>query len=254
MKKIKKFVFLVPIPLFLGLWELFARLGVWNPALLPPPSTIFKTLWAMITSKELVIDLGSSFRRAAFGFLLGSIAGIILGFLTGWFKIFRDMIGQLIQLFRPIPPIAIIPLVFVLFGIGEFSKYFIIFWGVFFPMWLNTHVGVSKVETHYIWAAKSLGASNGKIFVEVILPASSPFIVAGMRIGIAIALICLVAAEMAGASKGLGFRIFYSRLIFRPDKMIANIAVLGILGATFDRVFVWLRRKLMPWYRERPAK
>lgn len=240
---------MLPVPLFLILWEILSRSGLYNSTLLPPPSVVFRTLFEIIKSGELLIDLLASLSRTAIGLLLGSIVGIFLGFLTGWKKIFSNTIGQLIQLFRPIPPIAIIPLVILLMGIGETSKYFIIFWGVLFPMWLNTHVGVTKVEVKYIWAAKSLGASNRKIFYEIIFPAVSPFIVAGARISIAVALICLVAAEMSAASAGLGFRITYSHLVFRPDKMIANLVILGIIGATLDYLFVWLRNKILTWYR-----
>jgi len=245
---------LLPVPLFLILWEILSRSGLYNITLLPPPSVVFRTLLEMIRSGELLTDLFASLKRATIGFLIGAVVGIFLGFLTGWKKKFSNTVGQLIQLFRPIPPIAIIPLVILLMGIGETSKYFIIFWGVFFPMWLNTHVGVTRVEAKYIWAAKSLGATNGKIFYEIIFPAASPFIIAGARIGIAIALICLVAAEMSAASEGLGFRITYSHLVFRPDKMIANLLVLGVIGATVDQLFIWLRNKMIPWYQQTAIK
>lgn len=247
-------VVLLPIPTFLVLWEIIARSGIYNIYLFPPPSVVFGVLFESIKSGELPVDLYVSLKRAAIGFLLGSGVGIFLGFLTGWWEVFYKTIGQLIQLFRPIPPIAIIPLVLLLAGIGETSKYFIIFWGVFFPMWLNTHEGVAGVEAKYIWAAKSLGAGNREIFYEIILPAASPFIIIAARIGIAVSLICLVAAEMSGASEGIGFRISHSYSVFRVDKMMANLLILGVLGAIFDRLFVLVRDKVMPWYQPMTKK
>lgn len=241
--------YLLPIPVFLLIWEGIARSGIYNITLLPPPSYVLQTLLEIIRSGELRDDLVASVMRAGVGFAFGTVVGIFLGFLTGCNKTLSITIGQLINLFRPVPPIAIIPLVMLVMGIGEGAKCFIVFWGVLFPVWLNTHVGITKVDQKYTWAAKSLGASDFDIFYEVILPAASPFIVAGARIGMAIALMCLVAAEMAAASEGLGFRITYAHLVFRPDKVLANLIVLGVLGAVVDRIFVCVRNRLLRWYK-----
>jgi ABC-type nitrate/sulfonate/bicarbonate transport system permease component len=238
----------ITIPVFLLFWEMFCRLEIFNIHLFPPPSRVFVTFFLMLKSGEMVIDIGMSLQRAIIGYIFGSLLGMIAGILTGRIKMFRITIGQIIQLFRPIPSIAFVPLAILWFGLGEMSKYFLVFWGVFFPVWINTHLGVLDVEKTYIWAAQSLGADKKHVLYEVIIPGALPFIIAGMRIGIAVAFVNLVAAEMAGAFEGVGFRISASHLVFRVDKMFASIIALGALGAGSDRFFSWAVKKAFPWY------
>jgi NitT/TauT family transport system permease protein len=229
-------------------WEAVSRSGLYNIHLFPPPSRVALALGEMLSEGTLLIDLLFSIKRVLVGFLLGSFMGVFAGILTGRGRLFERTFGQLIQLFRPIPVIAFVSLTIVWFGIGELSKYFLILWGVFFPVWLNTHVGISRVEVSYIRVAQSLGADKKRILKEVILPAAIPYIFTGMRISIAVAYICLVVAEMTGASEGLGYRISVTHLVFRIDKMIGILVVLGALGALSDSFFVSFRNKLLPWY------
>jgi ABC-type nitrate/sulfonate/bicarbonate transport system permease component len=234
---------------FLALWECAARLGIYNTIFLPQPTQCLGTLSIMIKSGELATDIGLSLQRAIIGFLAGSAFGTVVGLLTGRLKIFDYTFGQLIRLIRSIPSISLVPLVILWFGLGEFPKYVIVFWGVFFPVWINTHVGASHVSQEVIWAARSLGARKINLLYQVILPSSFPFIMAGMRAGIAIAFVVLVAAEMTGAFGGLGYRIYASHLVFRVDKMVVCIATLGAIGAIADIVFAALLRAI-PWHRE----
>lgn len=234
---------------FLALWEGAARIGIYNTTFLPQPTQCLGTLSSMIKSGELATDIGLSLQRAIIGFLAGSALGTVLGLLTGRLKLFDYTLGQLIRLMRSIPSISLVPLVIVWFGLGEFSKYLIVFWGVFFPVWINSHVGSSHVSQEVIWAARSLGARKINLLYQVILPSSFPFIMAGMRAGIAIAFVVLVAAEMTGAFGGVGYRIYASHLVFRVDKMAVGIATLGIIGAIADIVFA-AALKAIPWHRE----
>lgn len=121
--------------------------------------------------------------------------------------------------------------------------------GVTFPLWLNTHAGVSEVEREYIWAAQSLGATGWRIYLEVYVPRALPFIIAGTRMGIATGFFALAAAELAGAFSGIAFRIFYSYQLFRTDKMMVAILTIGFLGIVCDRLFVRIIRWLLPWWR-----
>ncbi len=241
-------VYFLTIPLFLLLWEGISNSGIFSIKLFPPPSVVFQTLVEMLLSGELLRDVMMSLQRVIIGFLTGSFLGVFVGLLTGRVKMLSSSLGQLIQIFRPIPSIAFVPLTIVWFGLGEGAKYFLITWGVFFPVWMNTHLGVLKIDTVLLWAARSLGASKERVFFEVVLPAAIPFIMAGARIGLAIAFICLIAAEMAGAFYGIGYRISASHLVFRVDKMMAAIAVLGTLGAVSDMLFSIVANKLIPWY------
>lgn len=234
-------------------WQLMSVSHLVNPALFPPPTVVGKTASEMIVSGELAKDVGISLQRAVIGFLLGSFSGIALGLMTGRIRLVDATVGQLIQILRPIPSIALVPLAIVWFGLGETSKCFLVFWGVLFPVWVNSHLGAAGVDRAYLWAARSLGARPTNIFFEIVLPAALPLIIAGMRTGIAVAFICLVAAEMAGASGGIGFRIQVSHLVFRVDKMMVALATLGILGACADASFAWATARLIPWYQPKAS-
>lgn len=229
-------------------WQALSSLTPPNSRLVPSPLQVASAIASMATDGRLVKDSLASVSRALAGFALGSIAAIICGVLTARSDRARKSLGQLINILRPVPAISIVPLVIVWFGLGELSKVVTVFWGVFFPVWVNTHVGVGSVNIEHVWAAQSLGAKRWTILLEVVLPGAATSIVAGMRTGISIAFICLVAAEMAGASAGLGFRVTVSHLTFRIDEMIAAIAVLGVLGAVADKVFVFTAHRLFPWY------
>lgn len=233
----------------LVLWECAAKLGLYDAVFLPPPSRLYVALRSMTASGELANDVTLSLGRAMLGFIGGSALGIAMGLLTGRLRTFDYTLGQLIRLVRPIPSIALVPLAIVWLGLGETPKYLLVLWGVFFPVWINAHVGASQVDREIIWAARSLGAGKTSLFWQIILPASFPFVIAGMRAGVAVAFIVLVAAEMAGAFGGLGYRIYASHLVFRVDKMLVGIASLGLLGALVDILFAAVLRAI-PWNRE----
>lgn len=250
-RKLKFLGIVFTLPLILLFWQAVSVSGLINPALFPPPTEVIRAFVAMVASGELPKDILVSLERVFVGFALGATCGIIFGVITGRNHFFNYTLGQIIQILRPIPSIAIVPLAIVWFGIGETSKYFLVFWGVFFPVWMNTHLGVLQVEEKYIWAAKSLGANRSTIFNEIIIPHAVPMIVAGMRTGIAIGFVCLVAAEMSGAFGGVGYRIYSSHLVFRVDKMMVGIITLGLLGAIADRCFTLLVERCFPWYKQK---
>jgi len=231
-----------------ALWQAVSSFTPSTSRLVPSPAQVGSAIVSMAADGRLAKDSFASVTRALAGFVLGSIAAIVCGVLTGRSEREQKSLGQLINILRPVPAISIVPLAIVWFGLGEMSKVFTVFWGVFFPVWVNTHVGVGSVNIEHIWAAQSLGAKKGTVLLEVVLPGAATSILAGMRAGISIAFICLVAAEMAGASSGLGFRITVSHLTFRVDEMVAAIVTLGVLGAVADRLFVFTAHRLFPWY------
>jgi ABC-type nitrate/sulfonate/bicarbonate transport system permease component len=240
---------LVPFLIVILLWELLARSGIYNAKLFPAPTTIAGAFREMIVSRELFRDLFVSIGRALVGFGSGALLGISIGVLTGRNHISRFLLHPVLQSLRSIPSIGLLPLAILFFGLDEMSKYFLVFWGVFFPVWVNSHLGVLGVEQRYIWAARSLGAKEWRLMREVVIPAALPLIIAGMRVGIGLAFLNLVAAEMSGASAGLGYRVSASHLVFRSDKMIAALVALGILGALADGGFRYLAGKFAPWYK-----
>jgi|TARA_B100001971_G_C18245372_1_gene573869 NitT/TauT family transport system permease protein len=235
------------ILLFLVIWELVARFGKLSMNLFPPASWVYREMVGMIQSGMWFADVWASLKRALSGLMVGSGLGIIIGLLTGRVLPIRTLLEPVIQLLRPIPSIAWVSMAIFWFGLGETAKLFLISYGVFFPVWLNTHVGVTTVDPVLVRAARSLGAEGRHLFVEVILPAAVPFIMAGFRNGVAVAFIVLVAAELTGANAGVGFRITASHVIYRADRMMVGLVTLGILGGTSDLIISNLSRRLIFW-------
>ena len=242
------------IPALIVIWEFAGVFGLYDTNVIPYPSDVFNSAVGMFQSGEMVADVLISLKRWVIGFVYAMLLGVFLGILTARQTLFRIIFQPVIQFFRPIPAISFVPIAIVWFGIGEQAKHFLVMWGAFFPIWLNTHLGISTVNKKYIWAAKSLGASDIRIVTTVVLPAALPFILAGLRIGISVGFICLVAAEMAGAYEGLGFRITASHLVFRIDKMFVALILLGALGALSDKLFASAVEILFPWARQMRQK
>jgi ABC-type nitrate/sulfonate/bicarbonate transport system permease component len=239
----------VSITIFLILWEITSRSGAIPITLFPPPTQVTLAFFDWLLSGELLDDSRTSLWRAIAGFAIGSSVAIIIGVLTGRLAIVNAYLSPIIQLLRPLPPVAIIPLVIVWFGIGELSKVFSIAFAVFFPVWLNTHSGVQGIPKTFFWSAKMLKIEGLSILWKVILPASLPFILNGLRNGIAIAFVMVFVSELAGASSGIGYRISVSNLAYRIDQMIAALVVLGCCGAIADTLLANLLWRIFPWLR-----
>ncbi|MCE2519259.1 MAG: ABC transporter permease [Alphaproteobacteria bacterium] len=235
--------------LFLIVWEVAPRVvpGV-NLQMFPPPSGVVGTLWDLVASGELAGHAWSSLKRAISGFVLGSTAGILAGLLTGRLMILRDLSDPVFHSLRSIPSIAFVPLAIVWFGLGETPKIALITWGTFFPVWVNTFIGVRDVPSIYVRSAASLGASPSGIMLQVVLPAALPFVIAGLRQATAVAFVILVAAELVGASSGLGYLISFSHLVFRVDMMFVGLMALGALGFLADTLFAAALDRIFPWY------
>lgn len=241
---------LAPVVLLAGIpisWEIASSFALGSEAV-PRPSAIIQAAFEMARSGELLQDAAASVRRALVGYAAGSTAGIVLGLFVGRFRWVHRSIGALLHVLRSVPAVAIVPVAITWWGLGESSKYFLVFWGVFFPVWISAVVGGRATEQQLIWAARSLGASRVRVLTAVVLPSSLGPIFGGMRAGISLAFICLVAAEMAGASSGLGHRVMVSHLVFRPDRMFAALATLTLAGALADWLFAQIVLKAAPWY------
>ena len=235
------------IVLFLLIWEILGRSGIVHISLFPPPSYVLKAFFEMIASGDLIKDIAVSLWRAIVGWGFGSLAGICIGLLSGRSDKVNRFISPIIQLFRPLPPVAIIPLVIIWFGIGEFSKLFSIGFAVFFPVWMNAHIGAQRIPASFLWSAKSLKVSDAAVFWKVIFPGSLNFIVAGLRNGIAVAFVMVFVSELAGASSGVGYEISVSHLAYRVDRMMAALATLALLGAASDYLLTKLLDRQFPW-------
>ncbi len=238
---------LVSVGLALLAWTAASVTGLANPDFVPSPLTIAHAAIELHGDGVLLSDLSVSFKRAAVGFVLGASLGVVLGLLTARLRSVGYVLHPILNILRPIPAIALAPVAIVWFGIGESSKYFLITYTVFLAVWLNTDHGASHVAQTYIRASRSLGAGLWREFWEVIVPASAPHIVSGLRLGAALAFLSLVAAELTGASAGIGYRIQESRQFFRTDRMFVGLVELGVLGGLLDYCFVRISRRVVHW-------
>ncbi|OAT66502.1 hypothetical protein AWB85_17495 [Mycobacteroides immunogenum] len=231
-------------------WDVAVRWELFSNRLLPSPGDVVAAAGQMYVDGTLLTDAAASFRRALQGFLLGSAIGVAAGVLTGRIRIARILLEPTIQVLRPIPVIALVPLAILWFGIGEESKLFLTSLGVFFPVWVNTHAGASSTREDYLRVAASVGASRYQTFSQVVVPASLPFVLVGLRQGIAASLILIVASEQSGVAEGLGFRLDQARLFSQPDRLFVCLMALGIVGALADQIFHQLTRRRVRWAQE----
>ncbi len=237
------------IVLFLLAWEILPRIVPnINILMFPPPSSVVDALVPLLVSGELASNIFISLQRALAGFALATVLGITAGLLTARIRVLQHITDPVLQGFRSVPVIALVPLSLIWFGIGEGSKIALITWGAFFPIWIASFIGVRDVHAVYLRSAASLGAGPVQTMIYVILPSALPLILAGLRQALAIALIVLVAAEIAGARGGIAYMVAISHQLFRVDIMFIGLAVLGGLGFLLDRIFVAASRKLFPWY------
>ncbi|MCI3206750.1 MULTISPECIES: ABC transporter permease [Pandoraea] len=233
---------------FFGGWEAISDSGLVNTVMVPAPSAVLRAGWALAASGELLHHLIDSLWRALAGFALGAAFGLLLGIAMARLPRLNAFINPLMQMLRAIPSLAFVPLAIFWFGIGEGSKIFLIAWGVFFPVWVNTYLGVSHRNPQFERAAASLGATGWRLLWFVTLPAALPFIIAGIRVSLSMALVLLVAAELTGANYGVGYLIQMSQQIFRVDNMFVGLIALGVLGFAVDHLFDRGVRRLLPWY------
>lgn len=231
----------------LVVWAVVSALGIFPEAIFPSPGSVLVAAIDLFHSGLLISDLLDSLSRACVGFFIGASLGVAIGVLTGRTKLLRALLNPFLTILRPIPAIALVPVAIVWFGIGEGSKYFVISYTVFLAVWFNTHHGMEYVPDLYIRASRSLGASRRREFFGVVIPAAAPHIVAGIRLGVALAFLSLVAAELTGASSGIGYRLQEARQYIRTDQMFALLIELGVLGALIDFVFAKLGQRLVHW-------
>lgn len=232
----------------LGVWALLAASGVQG---LPGPVAVAHRAGELFGDGTLVTDAAASLRRVLAGFALGTLAAVPVGFLMGWYPVARGLLEPYVQFFRTIPPLAMIPLAIVLLGIGEVPKVFVIFLAAFLSSVVAAFQGVVGVDRTLIDAARVLGARDGTIFLKVVVPASAPFILVGMRIGLGSAWGTLVAAELIAAQEGLGARMQKAQLYYDLPTIFVGLITIGVLGLLMDRLLLLAERRLTHWQETR---
>ncbi len=232
---------------FVASWEIVARSGMVGSILLPPPSVVARTGWRLVSSQELFGHVWSSLFRVLLGFGLASAVAIPLGVIAGWYPFVFHVVDPLIELFRPIPVLALLPMAILWFGIGETSKIFMVTYAAFFPVFINTLAGVRYTDPTLVQVASTLGASRRQIFCRVVLMSALPNLAVGLRLGMGFAFLALVAAELIASTRGLGYLIMDSRLTFQTDIGMVGVVSLGVLGYSMNQLLVRLERWALAW-------
>jgi NitT/TauT family transport system permease protein len=206
-----------------------------------------RSLIDLLASGELALHILTSLLRVVAGFLLAGAIAVPLGILTGWSKVAESLTEPILEILRPIPPIAWIPIAMLWFGLGFKPAVFLIFVGAFFPILLNTVAGVKDTPRVLVEAVRTLGASDRDILVKVIAPSSIPSIIAGLRVGLGVGWMCLVAAEMTGSSSGLGYMIIYYSGILETSNVMVGMLAIGAVGYLMSYVIAKIERRLLRW-------
>ncbi|HZP79801.1 MAG TPA: ABC transporter permease [Pseudolabrys sp.] len=238
---------LLSVPLLLVAWQYVSVSGVVNRILFPPPTEVTVALYQAVRDGTLIRDVLASLNRVLVGYVTGAAAGIVVGLLTGRYALISNLLTPIFQLLRPIPPIAFVPIVVLWFGLTEFGKYFLVFWGVFFTVWIAAHYGVQKVDPMLLRAARSLGTSERNLLVYVMFPAAVPYIFVGLRTSVSISFYTLVGAELAGAFAGLAYRIELAQQNMQTAQVMGGLVMLGVISALADRTFNFLARRFVWW-------
>ena len=238
---------LIPWAIGIGIWALIPLTGLVSPALVPSPAHCLAKFWELMTRGTLWLDMLLSCERVLLGLASGILLAIPVAFLIGWYKPARRMIDPLINFFRSLPPIALIPLVIVYFGIGEFAKVVMLFYAAFFSGVIVMYEGIVQTNPIFIRVARTLGATDAEIFRRVIVPLSVPHVLTAMRVALGIAWATLVASELIAAQKGLGAVIQNASNYFQIDTIYVGIICIGLLALTMDFILRRLTAKLLSW-------
>lgn len=237
---------IVPSVLSIG-WEILSQVKFFPPNLLPAPSAVLETIGELTVSGELFQHIGITLYRVALGFLIGSGVATILGAMTGYSRSAHQFLDPLLQSLRNIPSLAWVPLFILWMGIQETSKIALIAVGVFFPVYLNLMSGVRDVDRKLVEVGKVYRLNSFQLIRRVFLPATLPSYVVGLRSGLGLGWMFVVAAEIMGASKGLGFLLVDGQTTGRPTIILASILLFAAFGKLTDAAIATIGKRLLSW-------
>lgn len=243
----EKLVSLFSPVLLLILWELLVRVHLLDARFFPAPSSIVGTFGSLIQSGELLIDIKDTLGRVAVGLVMGTIPGLLLGAIMGLSAPVRAFFKPMVAALFPIPKIAILPLIMLIFGLGEMSKYVSVAIAVVFLVLINTMAGVMNIDKIYLDVGKNFGASRWQFFKTIAIPGAMPAIFTGFQLALGVALIVIVATEFVGAKTGIGYLIWQSWQTFSVEAMYVGLVVTAFLGFTAQLLLDAMQRLVIPW-------
>ena len=233
--------------LILAVWTIMEKKGALNTVIMPAPSKILSTFLNLVKSGMLWNNLLISLIRVLKGYLIAASLGIVLGILIGLFRHLNRLTDLLIQIIKPIPPIAWIPLVILWFGIGEEGKVFLIFLGGFFTILINVVDGIRQTDTKLIEVSRSMETPFLKHVFLLVIPHSAPNIFTGLRVGLSSCWMCVVAAELVSSTTGLGYMIMNARQFGQTDVVIVGMLTIGVLGKVMDSLLKIVEKAVIRW-------
>jgi len=238
----------------LGLWEVLARTGTISRTFFPPPSSIVTVLASTLLDGEMVTHARITIVRVLVGFGLGAVPGLVVGLAMGASSRLRAQLDPLVAAAHPIPKIAVLPLILVIFGIGEASKVVLAAVGAFFPMAINTMAGVRQISPIHFEVARSYGAGKLRLFTRVVLPGSLPFAMAGARLSLNVALMLTIAGELVAAQRGLGQMLWFAWQRFQIVEVYAGLVVISMIGIGLNVMLARFSIWAMPWHTDAPTQ
>ena len=248
LKKVLSVLEYIALPaLLLLIWMIMEKRGALNTVIMPAPSKILNTFVNLVKSGQLWNHLSVSLMRVLKGYLIAACLGIILGILIGLFRHLNRLTDLLIQIIKPIPPIAWIPLVILWFGIGEEGKVFLIFLGGFFTILINVVDGIRQTDRKLIEVSKAMETPFLKHVVLLVIPHSAPNIFTGLRVGLSSCWMCVVAAELVSSTTGLGYMIMNARQFGQTDVVIVGMLTIGVLGKVMDSLLKLVEKAVIRW-------
>jgi ABC-type nitrate/sulfonate/bicarbonate transport system permease component len=237
--------------LFIGMalvaWEAAARSGLWNKILFPSLVNIGQELVLFFTRTASLMEVWTSLYRALGGFAAAAVIGIFLGILMGRSKTIADLLDPLFSGTYAVPKLALFPIFIFVFGIGSLSKVALVLLECLYPIVIMSYAGARSVNRVLLWSAQNMGASRAEILRRVVIPATAPFVFAGFRVAVPVAMIVVVITEMVSSADGLGYLVIYSLSSLRTDRMLAVVVVIALLGYVLDKAVVLARDRLIYW-------
>ena len=237
---------LAPWGVIVLLWYAVHYSGLVNPALVPTPHAV-AARFSELARDRLPMDIWMSTQRVFLGVSLGIVAAVPVGFVLGWYKLVRTFIEPLVNFFRALPPIALIPLVIVYFGVDETAKIVILFYAAFFSGVIVMYEGIAQISPIYVRVARTLGATDAEIFAKVIVPLTVPHILTALRVSLGVAWATLVASELIAAQQGLGSLIQNAASFFQLDIIYVGIICIGFIALAMDAALRMASRRLVAW-------
>ena len=228
-------------------WESAARSGVWSPLLFPSLVNIAHEFVQFVARSDRLLEAWVSLYRALGGFALAAVVGVVAGMLMGRSALAAALLDPLFSGTYAVPKIALFPIFIFVFGIGSLSKVALIFLECLYPIAIVTYQGARSVNRVLLWSAQNMGASRARIFLRVVIPATAPFIFAGFRVALPVAMIVVIITEMISSADGLGYMVIYALASLKTDRMLAVVVVIALLGLLLDRALVVLRDRLVYW-------